>query len=86
MAATTYREKRRLRKQTSRLSGTPQPPVEPVRLVPVGTVASLGLRSMPCSRGSELSVRVAGRYEIQVGPSFQPHVLARLVRTLEQLG
>jgi hypothetical protein len=85
MAAMPYREKRRFRKHTSRLTGTPRPPVESTRLVPLGTVASLGLWSMPCSGGLELSVRVAGRYEIQVGPGFQPHVLARLVRTLEQL-
>ena len=85
MAATAYREKRRFRKHTSRLTGTPRPAVEPARLVPLGTVASLGLGCMACSRGPELSVWVAGRYEIQVGPGFQPHVLARLVRTLEQL-
>jgi hypothetical protein len=46
MAATTYREKRRVRKHTTCLTSTPatpRPPVEPARLIPLGTVASLGL-------------------------------------------
>ena len=85
MAATTYREKRRARKHTSRLTGPPRPPSEPTRLVWLGSVASLVPPAMACNQDPELSVRVAGRYQIQVGPGFQPHVLARLVRTLEQL-
>ena len=85
MAATTYREKRRFRKHTTRVTGTSRSPVEPARLIPLGTIASLVAEDIPYSQGSELLVRIAGRYEIQVGPGFQPQVLARLVRTLEQL-
>jgi hypothetical protein len=40
---------------------------------------------MPCSRGPELCLQVASRYEIQIGPGFEPHVLALLLRTLKQL-
>jgi len=85
MAAKTYREKRHFRKHATRLTGTSRPPVETARLIPLGTVASLAPEGIACSQGPELLVRVAGRYEIQIGPGFQPQVLARLVRTLEQL-
>ena len=86
MAVTTYRDKRRARKHSSRQNGPPRPPAcEPAQLVSLGTVASLVPGGLACAQGPELSVRVAGRYEIKVGPGFQPHVLARLVRTLEQL-
>ncbi len=85
MAATTYREKRHVRKRATRRTGAPRPPGEPARLVRLGTVASLVSGGLCGCQPSELCVRIAGRYEIQVGPGFEPHVLARLVRTLEQL-
>ncbi len=85
MAARSYREKRQCRKRSGRTSTThtaEQRSIEPVQLVSLGTVASL----VPeLDRGPELSVLVAGRYEVHVGNGFQAAALARLVHTLEQL-
>lgn len=55
---------------------------EPAKLVSLGTVSSLVSHLAP---GPQLSVVVAGRYEVRVGTAFEPTTLARVVRTLEQL-
>ncbi len=81
----SYRVKRQRRRQLARGTSVAAVPEGRARLIPVGTVASLGLAMGQSAPGAHLSVWIGGRYEARVGPGFEEATLARLVRTLERL-